>query len=491
MSNLLTTAFFAVLTALACRLGGHGALALPWYAAVPVVALSTAGRRSAISWLAVTASSLAAFYALDYSGYSFPNDLAPHHYQLLGLLGWVGLVVLMLGLALLYETVKDQTLAELKSAKDTLLREKGFSDSAIASLPGIFYLFDNQRRFLRWNENFEHVSGYSPEELSKMQPLDFFRGRDREVIEQSIEDVFTKGQAAPAAGFTTKDGTVIPHLFSGKRVMIDGKLHLVGMGIDVTEQKRSEEQLEQYAVALEGQRQAMEELCGAAEVANRAKSEFLANMSHEIRTPMTAILGFSDVLLGEDGLENAHPEQVRALQTIKRNGEYLLQLINDILDLSKIEAGKLEVEQIQCSPCQVLSEAASLMSVRASAKNLPLEIEYHGYAALEVYARIRDEARNPRWVDDMVNYLQKRREYIPNYEARHQAGLWIASNRVEKWNDWAVSERCKRRGMSWVKEGVMALALRKAARHNGELDDWQNTRTLPDWRVPQSAETAG
>ena len=376
--NLLTAAFFAVLTALACRLGGHGALALPWYAAVPVVALSTAGRRSAISWLAVTASSLAAFYALDYSGYSFPNDLAPHHYQLLGLLGWVGLVVLMLGLALLYETVKDQTLAELKSAKDTLLREKGFSDSAIASLPGIFYLFDNQRRFLRWNENFEHVSGYSPEELSKMQPLDFFRGRDREVIEQSIEDVFTKGQAAPAAGFTTKDGTVIPHLFSGKRVMIDGKLHLVGMGIDVTEQKRSEEQLEQYAVALEGQRQAMEELCGAAEVANRAKSEFLANMSHEIRTPMTAILGFSDVLLGEDGLENAHPEQVRALQTIKRNGEYLLQLINDILDLSKIEAGKLEVEHVQCSPCRILSEVVSLMGVRAKAKNLPLEIEYDG-----------------------------------------------------------------------------------------------------------------
>ena len=111
-------------------------------------------------------------------------------------------------------------------------------------------------------------------------------------------------------------------------------------------------------------------------------------------------------------------------------------------------------------------------------------------AALEVYARIRDEARNPRWVDDMVNYLEKRREYMPNYEARHQAGLWIASNRVEKWNDWAVSDRCKRRGMSWVKEGVMALALRKAARHNGELDDWQKTRTLPDWRVPQSAETA-
>ncbi|HIK90669.1 MAG TPA: response regulator [Planctomycetes bacterium] len=116
----------------------------------------------------------------------------------------------------------------------------------------------------------------------------------------------------------------------------------------------------------------------AAEAATLAKSEFLANMSHEIRTPMTAILGFSDVLLGEEGLAEAPPERVKALETIQRNGKYLLQLINDILDLSKIEASKLEVEQIAWSPARLVDDVAALMRVRAVAKGLPLQIEYAG-----------------------------------------------------------------------------------------------------------------
>jgi len=115
-----------------------------------------------------------------------------------------------------------------------------------------------------------------------------------------------------------------------------------------------------------------------AEVATQAKSEFLANMSHEIRTPMTAILGFADVLLEEEDLRSAHPERFHALQTIKRNGEYLLQLINDILDLSKIEAGKFELERSYFSLTELLVDIGSLMRVRAKAKNIPLEIEFVG-----------------------------------------------------------------------------------------------------------------
>ena len=112
----------------------------------------------------------------------------------------------------------------------------------------------------------------------------------------------------------------------------------------------------------------------AAESANLAKSEFLANMSHEIRTPMTAILGFSEVVLGNV----RDPENVDGLKTIRRNGEHLIDIVNDILDLSKIESGKMGVEQIECSPCQILSDVASLMRVRSSAKGLPLEVEYDG-----------------------------------------------------------------------------------------------------------------
>jgi PAS domain S-box-containing protein len=112
----------------------------------------------------------------------------------------------------------------------------------------------------------------------------------------------------------------------------------------------------------------------SAEAANRSKSEFLANMSHEIRTPMTAILGFSELLLGNV----SDPENIDGLKTIQRNGEHLLEIINDILDISKIESGKLKVEKIECSPLEVIADVASLMRLRSSVKGLPLEITYNG-----------------------------------------------------------------------------------------------------------------
>ncbi|MCZ6766065.1 MAG: ATP-binding protein [bacterium] len=121
--------------------------------------------------------------------------------------------------------------------------------------------------------------------------------------------------------------------------------------------------------------QHLREAKGAAEAANTAKSEFLANMSHEIRTPMTAILGFADVLVEHGDLENTPPEQIEAAKTIKRNGEHLIAIINDILDLSKIEAGKMVVDQGQCSPWQVANEVISLQRVRAESKGLCVEIQ--------------------------------------------------------------------------------------------------------------------
>jgi len=124
---------------------------------------------------------------------------------------------------------------------------------------------------------------------------------------------------------------------------------------------------------------ALEQALRSAEAADRAKSEFLANMSHEIRTPMTAILGYADLLLDESNQVSLdRTRTVEALHTIQRNGDHLLQIINDILDLSKIEAGKLEVERIACSPRQLVGEVVSLMRARAEAKGLDFRDEYVG-----------------------------------------------------------------------------------------------------------------
>lgn len=113
-----------------------------------------------------------------------------------------------------------------------------------------------------------------------------------------------------------------------------------------------------------------------AEAANRSKSEFLANMSHEIRTPMTAILGYSEILGGDLAILNDPEQRASALKTIQRNGQYLLQILNDILDLSKIEAGKLAVESIECCPQTIVEEVLSLMRVRSHSKGLQLKVTY-------------------------------------------------------------------------------------------------------------------
>ncbi len=118
---------------------------------------------------------------------------------------------------------------------------------------------------------------------------------------------------------------------------------------------------------LEGERQ-------SAEAAARSQSQFLANMSHEIRTPLTAILGYTEVLIEDGDLADAPPARIEHLYTIRRNGQHLLQLLNDILDLAKIEAGHLEIARSAVSLRQLLGDVSAVVRHAAEAKGLTFEV---------------------------------------------------------------------------------------------------------------------
>jgi PAS domain S-box-containing protein len=131
-------------------------------------------------------------------------------------------------------------LTERKQAEANALAEQHFSDTIVNSLPGIFYLFDQTGRFLRWNRNFEVVSGYSREEIARMHPLDFFEGQDKDLVRERIQEVFVKGQSDAEGNFISKEGKKTPYYFTGLRLTVGNTPCLTGLGIDITERKRAE-----------------------------------------------------------------------------------------------------------------------------------------------------------------------------------------------------------------------------------------------------------
>ncbi|NUQ53206.1 MAG: PAS domain-containing protein [Phycisphaerales bacterium] len=212
-----------------------------------------------------------------------------------------------------------------------------------------------------FNENWCRMLGYEPSEIEPdvsvwkrlVHPEDM--ARVTATLEDHLESRAKEYRCEHR--LRRKDGTWAWVLDIG-RVMerdAEGKpLRAVGVHMDISEIRAAQD---------------------AAEAANRAKSDFLANMSHEIRTPMTAILGYTD-LLAEDGDRSIAPRQrLEYIDTIRRNGDHLLSIINDILDISKIEAGRMSVEKMPTDPLHLFREVESLMRVRAKAKGIALDLE--------------------------------------------------------------------------------------------------------------------
>jgi len=258
----------------------------------------------------------------------------------------------------------------IDSAERTLRSQKEALDEH-----SIVAITDTRGRITYANDKFCQISRYSREELigkdhrilnSGYHPKSFFKEMWATIEAGDVWQGEVKNRAKDGS-FYWLDSTIVPFKDQSEAVT-----HFVVIRTDITERVQGEQQLQEYAAALEYNNGELKKLNVAARAATDAKTEFLANMSHEIRTPMAAVLGFADVL-GEN-VEGA--ENIEAIETIKRNGDYLLNIINDILDLSKIEAGKMDVERIHCSPRQVMDDVMELLRPRAQAKNIRLDVKY-------------------------------------------------------------------------------------------------------------------
>ncbi len=272
----------------------------------------------------------------------------------------------------LFAAYHEQNLAQQAALRESELKLATILDGVEAYI----YIKGPDFRYRYANRRVCELFGKSLAEVIGNDDSAFFDAPTVEVIRRNDRCVLEAGQrVAEEEVNTTADGKVTRAYVSVKLPLRDAAGHvysLCGISTDITSRKQSEAELAQYRNQLEALVAARtEELAGArdaAEAASRAKSTFLANMSHEIRTPMNAILGLTHLLLRSVSEPKFHDQLSKILDSAK----HLLGIINNILELSKIEVGKLTLENAEFSPAQVVDRCLSMLSERASAKGLLL-----------------------------------------------------------------------------------------------------------------------
>ena len=250
----------------------------------------------------------------------------------------------------------SKDISEKKYYEQKLLGVRNFLDSIINAIPTPVFVKDTLHNWILLNDAFCSFMGYRREELIGRSDYDFFPREEADVFWYNDNKVLVYGEEITNEESFTDVNRITKTIITRKRLHTDesGERYVVGLITDITQNKEFENELIK----------AKEH----AEITTLAKSEFLANMTHEIRTPMNAILGFSELLKNEikDGKARKY------LDAIMSSGKNLLTLINDILDLSKIEAGKMEIKKSPVMIHSVMSELKEIFNLNSVEKKLEL-----------------------------------------------------------------------------------------------------------------------
>lgn len=271
----------------------------------------------------------------------------------------------------IYAVGRDIT--ERKRAEELLRESDERHRKLFDNNPHPTWVFDRETlRFLAVNAAAVRKYGYSKDEFQAMTLKDI---RPPEDVPALLETVKVLGDGNESSGswrHRLKDGTIIDTENTSYALPFLGRDARVVVAVDVTQRKRDEAEKRKFMDRLAATNQELELRNREVERATQMKSRFLASMSHELRTPLNAIVGFSDLLA--EGISGAlNTKQKRFVDHIKQGSTHLLQLINDILDLSKIEAGQLELHTEEFLVQDALPEVLSTIDPLAVAKNIRLE----------------------------------------------------------------------------------------------------------------------
>ncbi|WP_162917637.1 sensor histidine kinase [Dongia deserti] len=269
-----------------------------------------------------------------------------------------------------------------------------FLSQVVNAVQSPVFVKDEQFRFVFFNDAFCALLSRTRAELVGRTDFDVVPAEQAAFFQQVDSKVLASGAAHENEERLTNPEGMDFWLHTRKSMveMQDGRRYLVGVISDITGRKRIEQDL--FAAKVQ------------AEDANRAKSQFLANMSHELRTPLNAVIGFSEII--KDELLGAINEQRyrEYAEDIHRSGVHLLQLINDILDLTKVEAGRYELNEEVCDISKAIAEGARLMRELAARKDLCL----HTIVPADLPFLLADQ-RSLRQI--VVNFLSNAVKFTP------------------------------------------------------------------------------